>query len=82
MDSERRAWRWDFLDDQWRETRSREIHPGMTLMLDANQGGYASETGWDAASKEPVTVVKGDGEPEDASGVGAYEHPEDAGDAE
>ena len=68
LDSERRAWRWDFLDDQWRETRSREIHPGMTLMLDANQGGYASETGWDAASKEPVTVVRGDGEPEDGQG--------------
>ena len=67
LDSERKAWIWDFLDSQWREIRSREIHPGMTLMLDANQGGYDPDTGWDASGKqrvEPVSTQDENGEPE------------------
>ena len=68
LEGERRAWRWDFLDSVWREIQPRDIHPGMMLMLDANQGGYTSETGWDASSKEPVTVIEEDGEPEDGQG--------------
>ena len=67
-DGERKAWSWDFLDSEWREIRSREIHPGMMLMLDADQGGYDADTGWDASSKEPVTVLEEDGEPEDGQG--------------
>ena len=53
----RKVWRWDFLDDLWREVQQRDIHPGMTLMLDANQGGYSPDTGWDASSKKPVKLV-------------------------
>ena len=68
LDSERKAWIWDFLDSQWREILSREIHPGMTLMLDANQGGYDPDTGWDASSKEAVTVTEEEGDPEDGQG--------------
>ena len=67
LDSERRAWTWDFLDSQWRQIRSREIHPGMTLMLDANQGGYDPDTGWDASGKEqvePVSAQDENAEPE------------------
>ena len=69
-DSERRAWRWDFLDDQWAEVRSRDVHPGMTLMLDAKRGGYSSETGWDISVKDAVEVI-GDnrGESEDGQGL-------------
>ncbi len=68
-DDKRKAWIWDFLDSEWREIRSREIHPGMTLILNANQGGYTSETGWDASSKERVEPVGGmEGEPEDGQG--------------
>ena len=67
LDSERKAWIWDFLDSQWREIRSREIHPGMTLMLDANQGGYDPDTGWGASGierVEPVSAQDENGEPE------------------
>ena len=67
LDGERKAWIWDFLDSQWREIRSREIHPGMTLMLDANQGGYDPDTGWDASGKEraePISSQDRDEEPE------------------
>ena len=68
LGSERRAWRWDFLDSQWREILSREIYPGMTLMLDASQGGYDPDTGWDASCKEAVTVTEEEGDPEDGQG--------------
>ena len=67
-DGERKAWSWDFLDSEWREIRSREIHPGMMLMLDADHGGYDPDTGWDTSSKEPVAVIQEDGEPEDGQG--------------
>ena len=66
-----KAWRWDFLDDLWREVQQRDIHPGMTLMLDAKHGGYSSDTGWDASSKGrvgPIENLGEDGEPEDGLG--------------
>ena len=53
----RMAWAWDFLDDQWRLVEARELHPGMTLMLDAAQGGYSPDTGWDSSCKDPVGPV-------------------------
>ena len=62
LDGERKAWIWDFLDAQWREIRSREIHPGMTLMLDSTHGGYDTGTGWDASGKERVEPVSAQGE--------------------
>ena len=65
LEGERTAWRWDFLDSQWRRIQPRDIYPGMTLMLDSKQRGYSPDTGWDVSSKEPVTVVERDGEPED-----------------
>ena len=69
-DSERRAWRWDFLDDQWVEVRWNEVYPGMTLMLDSKRGGYSSEAGWDVSIKAEVDVIGGDGsEAEDGQGL-------------
>lgn len=66
----RKAWRWDFLDGRWAEVRMRDIHPGMTLMLDAKDGGYSSELGWDVSSKEAVNVIdEQGGEPEDGQGL-------------
>ncbi|MCY4653121.1 MAG: CRISPR-associated helicase Cas3' [Dehalococcoidia bacterium] len=69
-DSERRAWRWDFLDDRWAEIYSRDVHPGMTLMLDAKRGGYSSETGWDISAKDAVEITEEyTGEQEDGQGL-------------
>ena len=67
----RTAWVWDFLDDQWRRAQPREIHPGMTLMLDSAQGGYSPEIGWDAAGTErvvPVPIAEATPEVEDGQG--------------
>ena len=57
LDGERKAWIWDFLDSKWQRIQQWEIRPGMTLMLDANQGGYDPDTGWDASGKERVEPV-------------------------
>ncbi|MCY4414903.1 MAG: CRISPR-associated endonuclease Cas3'' [Chloroflexi bacterium] len=65
------AWGWDFLDDRWRRAQPREIHPGMTLMLDSQQGGYSPDIGWDASGKErmvPVPLPVGTSEVEDGQG--------------
>ena len=69
--SERRAWRWEFMDSQWQGIQLRDIHPGMTLMLDANQGGYSPETGWAPSSREPVQPVLSDEDPRPEDGWGS-----------
>lgn len=52
------AWRWDALDGDWRKVALDELRPGMMLLLDISAGGYDTQRGWDAKSKEPVTVVE------------------------
>lgn len=53
----RRMWRWDVLDSRWIRVQPREIHPGMTLMLDAARGGYSAQTGWDPSNEEAVDIA-------------------------
>ena len=57
-DDRRRAWRWDYLDGRWMPVRPGDIHPGMILMLDAAQGGYSPDTGWDPSNREAVEVIR------------------------
>ena len=57
LDGGGKAWRWDFLDSQWQEICSGDIHPGMTLLLAADRGGYSRDVGWDVSSKERVELV-------------------------
>lgn len=66
----RRAWRWDYLDGQWRPVQPRDIHVGMTLMLDAAQGGYSPQIGWDPSNREAMEVIPtGNGrDPEEGQG--------------
>ena len=71
-DENRKAWRWDFLDGEWSEVRSNDIHPGMTLMLDTKRGGYSSQIGWDISVKDVVDKVVDDNdedEPEDGQSL-------------
>lgn len=63
-----KAWRWDFLDSQWRGIDSGYVQPGMTLLLDAARGGYSHDTGWDISAKERVEPITPDTEPEDGLG--------------
>ena len=56
-DGRRKAWAWDFIDDRWRRVQPRDIYPGMTLILDAAQGGYSPDIGWDPSNGNPVEPV-------------------------
>jgi len=53
-----RAWRYDYLESQWIPlSKATPVYPGMVLMLDAKQGMYTSEEGWDIDSKKRVDVL-------------------------
>ena len=65
-DDKRRLWSWDFLDDQWRQVRAREIYSGMTLMLDDALGGYSAKVGWDPAINTRLDLDDVDGQAEDS----------------
>ncbi len=62
------AWTWDALDGDWRKVNTDEIHPGLTLLLDAQSGGYDERRGWDVKSKRPVSVVNRGEEKNEAYG--------------
>lgn len=53
-----KAWIWDHLDGEWQKISDySRIYPGVTVMLDAKQGGYTSDEGWDVKSKKAVDVI-------------------------
>ena len=53
----RGAWLWDTLDDRWVKL-DRPPHPGMMLLMEASDGGYHPEIGFDASLiKQPVSPV-------------------------
>jgi CRISPR-associated endonuclease/helicase Cas3 len=53
----RSAWRWDVLERHWVTVRAERVRPGMTLMLDAAEGGYDGDLGFVPASKSRVDPV-------------------------
>lgn len=69
----RRAWTWDFLDNRWQSVGQNKLYPGMTLMLDAAQGGYSADVGWLHSHKEQVEAIEGhQAEPEDGLNLDPY----------
>jgi CRISPR-associated endonuclease/helicase Cas3 len=59
-------WSWDSLEREWVPIRNqRNLHPGQTILMDAREGHYSTEVGWNAKERERVTVyhpIGGDGE--------------------
>ncbi len=56
-----RAWKgktyvFDYLDGVWAERDPKRIVPGMTVLLDADAGGYSPERGWDPKAKRVEAV--------------------------
>lgn len=52
-----RARRWSSLRGTWEEMRERDLHPGLTLLLSVEQGGYSPTLGWTGnAADEPHEV--------------------------
>lgn len=81
----RPMWRWDGLTGSWK--RVDRVHPGLTILLRAGDGGYNEERGLDPKSKHPVAVLPAppapahedrqyDGDPESELGrwYGLQEH--------
>jgi len=60
------GWTWDALDGDWRKISADELRPGLTLLLDAADGGYDEQRGWDAKSKKPVPIIGHPAEENDA----------------
>ena len=52
---------WDFAIGEWREAAHEDVRPGMSVMLDAELGGYSEDRGWDAANWDAVNPVKPEG---------------------
>jgi CRISPR-associated endonuclease/helicase Cas3 len=70
----RYAWRFDHLAESWVACGSRDLRPGMVLLLDASAGGYAPETGWDPGSRtlvEPIATEEPSVVTAPEEGVGA-----------
>jgi CRISPR-associated endonuclease/helicase Cas3 len=65
-----RAWVWDYLDDEWRLLRDRDIYPGQTILVDSAEGGYSTEVGFTGKrpdKKTPAIPVEGTAKPPPAS---------------
>ncbi|NJK31192.1 MAG: CRISPR-associated endonuclease Cas3'' [Deltaproteobacteria bacterium] len=52
------AWRWSSLRRSWeRITDDRDLHPGLTLLLRREAGGYSTDLGWTGDKSDVPTVV-------------------------
>jgi len=50
------GWLWDHLEDVW--VRANSFFPGMTIMLNASDGGYNTDSGWLLSEKKKVPVLE------------------------
>ncbi len=57
----------DYLDGTWSKRDPGRLVPGMTVLLDAAQGGYSPERGWDPKAKLVIPVPLVRKEPNDAA---------------
>ncbi len=48
---------WDVVDKKWQRVNIAGLRPGMTVMLDANEGGYDEQLGFLPQSREPVVLL-------------------------
>lgn len=63
----RKAWRLDYRDKVWEQVAADEIFPGMTILLDASEGGYSDIRGWDSRERGAVTDLSNERASEKAS---------------
>jgi CRISPR-associated endonuclease/helicase Cas3 len=52
-----RAWVWDWIDGKWTEATRSSLLPGRVVCVDARNGGYLTDRGFDATSVKPVPDV-------------------------
>ena len=49
---------WDGLSKRWRPISSDRLRPGLTVLLDADAGGYDPDLGWQPDAKRPQPVPR------------------------
>lgn len=54
----RQCWRLDHEEGEWVRTTARDVPPGSTAMLTAEDGGYTPEVGWQPNAREPVEPIE------------------------
>lgn len=55
---DRKAWTWDALGERWVRVERRNIRPGAVLLLNAADGGYSAELGFEPSETAAVEVVR------------------------
>lgn len=59
----KRAYIWDAKSEAWESIRTRDIRPGMLLMLRREEGGYSRELGWTGSKNDKLKKAPPPGEP-------------------
>ncbi|MBL8481193.1 MAG: hypothetical protein JNJ60_03280 [Rhodocyclaceae bacterium] len=49
-----RAWVWDWLENSWRRAGGKDLYPGQTVLVAAQNGGYVASEGWAPQSAAAV----------------------------
>jgi CRISPR-associated endonuclease/helicase Cas3 len=78
--AKRRCWVFDYVDGGWSSRPGNRISPGATIVLDAAEGGYTPELGWDGKSKrrvDPIAVPDARSAPEAYGGENPGDRPEE-----
>jgi CRISPR-associated endonuclease/helicase Cas3 len=57
LSSKMRAWVWDWIDGEWSEANRASLLPGRIVCVASECGGYRTDRGFDATSKELVGPV-------------------------
>lgn len=52
-----RAYRWDAVEGAYKEARSRELFPGLTILVECASGGYQADLGWSTGSRVAVPEI-------------------------
>ncbi|MBL8473774.1 MAG: DEAD/DEAH box helicase [Rhodocyclaceae bacterium] len=50
-----RAWVWDWLENTWRRAGGKDLYPGQTVLVAAENGGYLASEGW--APQSSIAVL-------------------------
>jgi CRISPR-associated endonuclease/helicase Cas3 len=48
---------WNGETERWERRSGNDVHPGMTLLLDRNDGGYSEELGWTGDEKDKPSIA-------------------------
>jgi CRISPR-associated endonuclease/helicase Cas3 len=53
-----RAWAWSYLDGGWERLHGQRLYPGLTVLIDANAGGYDTKVGFKAKALDVPVLAE------------------------